>query len=188
MRNRLGIFVIYDKQGIVDDYLGYWVKELKRVTNYLVVVSNHKLKDEMKSKLAAADCIFERDNVGFDVGAISAVLNTYLGWEKIYEYDEVLCLNDSVFGPFFSLENIFEEMDQEELLDFWGLTKRGISDFDGGEIIYPEHLQLYFYVVRRKMLHSEKYKEYWSNISKYISNFRSAVINYEFMFTKYFED
>jgi hypothetical protein len=78
-------------------------------------------------------------------------------------------------------------MEEREDVDFWGLTQRAESDFDGGEVLYPTHIQLYFYGVKSRMLHSREFKEYWENIMQHVTDFRSAITNYEFGFTQYFE-
>ena len=72
-------------------------------------------------------------------------------------------------------------------IDFWGITERGESEFDGGESIYPRHIQLYFFVIKERMLKSSKFTQYFENIQNEITGFRSAILNYEFGFTKYFE-
>lgn len=188
MKNkRLGIYATYDRNGIIDEYVIYFLKEMKTVVGHLVVVSNQVLTETMQQKIDFVDEVFIRDDSGFDAGAISDVFCNKLGWEHVSRYEEVVIVNDSVFGPFYSLESIFDDMAQRKELDFWGLAKRGISDFDGGDTLYPEHIQLYLYVVRNRMLHSEVFRRFWEEIPSMLTSFRSAIINYEFSFTQYFE-
>lgn len=187
MKKRIAIYCIYDKKGIVDNYIVFCINALKRINSYVVVVSNHGLSIEMRQKLSCADCVFEREDIGFDAGGIADAFNKFIGWNMIETFDEAIILNDSIFGPLFDLQEMFDEMDKRDKLDFWGITKRAESDFDGGDVVYPEHIQLYFYVIRNRMLRSESFKQYWNCILDKIVDFRSAIINYEFKFTKYFE-
>lgn len=184
--NRLGIYALYQKEGRIYDYVLFALRELKKVTNSLAVVSNARLSEESKEKLDFVDYIFERDNDGYDAGAIAYVLCNGIGWNGIYNFDEVLIMNDSVFGPFYSLETIINHMECKNDIDFWGLTSRGISDFDGGDISYPEHIQLYFYIVNSRMLHSKDFCEFWESITQKYNDFRGAIVEYEFKFTEFF--
>lgn len=188
MKKRLGIYATYDREGNMDDYITYCLRQLKKSVDVLIVVSNQKLTPQAEEKISFADHVYERLDEGFDVGAFADVFTNLYGWQQVYRYDEILLMNDSTFGPFYPLDDIFKEMDKKKDIDFWGLVKRGKSDFDGGDAIYPEHIQLYFYVVRSRMLHSREFAEYWENIPTQITDFRSAITNYEFAFTKHFEE
>lgn len=184
---RLGIFATYCHEGKVDDYIIYYLSEIRKCLNMLVVVSNTELSDESKSQIGCyADYIYERDDEGYDVGGLRSVLVEFLGWDQIRTYDELLFMNDSVFGPFYPFEEVFLKMGERDDLDFWGLCKRSESNFDGGEVQFPEHIQLYFYVVRKQMLNSKAFEQFWNDIDKRITNFRTAIFNYEFAFTEYF--
>lgn len=131
---RLCIFATYDKNGIVDDYIPVLMQGLKQVSDYLIVVSNQVIKREYRARLEPADQIYERSDLGFDVGAFADVLNHLYGWEKVHQYDELILVNDFVFGPPYPFEEAFTKMDAQADLDFWGLVKRGVSDFDGGRL------------------------------------------------------
>ena len=53
MKKRICIFVFYDKDGIVDDYVRYLLSELKKVISELVILVNGNIRKEEKSKLKA---------------------------------------------------------------------------------------------------------------------------------------
>ncbi len=187
MSKRLAIYCTYDREGIIDDYIVFCIDALKKADVCVAIVSNHFLSKKMKEKIRRADYIFERQDLGFDAGGIADCLCNFIGWSTVERYNEVIFMNDSIFGPLFDLQEMFDKMDRRKDLDFWGITKRAESDFDGGNVIYPSHIQLYFYVVRANMVKSRGFKEYWESILDKIVDFRSAIVNYEFGFTKYFE-
>lgn len=187
MNKRLTIYMTYNKNGIIDDYIVYMLKQLVNVSSDIIVVSNKKLMQREKEKIAFVSEYIERDNEKFDVGAYSQVIKELYDKRQIYEYDELVLINDSVFGPFFDLNDMFSAMDRRNDLDFWGITKRGRSDFDGGAGVYPEHIQSYFYAFRKSIISQDAFKEYWQQIVDEISDFRSAIINYEFKLTEHFE-
>lgn len=184
----LAVYATYDVEGKVDEYILYALCELKKVVNEIYIVSNNRISLEDKKKLFFVDQIYEREDVGFDVGGFAYVMSSIMAEKRLDDYEEIVFMNDSVFGPFYPFEEMFSKMNQRKDIDFWGITKRGVSDFDGGEALYFEHIQLYFYVVRKKMLQSQVFQDYWRTVQDTITDFRSAIINYEFAFTKYFED
>lgn len=183
---RICIYLTYDRQKIVDRYIGYILGELKTCVSYLVVVYNETevvLGKEILEKYA--DEIFYRKNMGFDAGGFKDALCGLVGWEKILRYDELVLVNDSMFGPFKPMRDIFAEMD-EKPVDFWGLTKHGECLREGMGYI-PEHIQSFFLTVRTRMLHSSEFRNYWENIP-YYSIFNTVVVEHEIKFTQYFAD
>ena len=105
---RLCIYLVYDKQNIVDEYIGYMLQELKTSVDTLVVVCNGLEIKKGKSILESyADKLFFRENVGFDVGGFKDALCDFLGWNEVLEYDELVLINDSFFGPFVPMDSIF---------------------------------------------------------------------------------
>ena len=184
----LAVYATYDVEGKVDEYILYALCELKKVVNEIYIVSNNRIHSEDKKKLFFVDRIYEREDVGFDIGGFAYVMGSIIAENRLNDYEEIVFMNDSVFGPFYPFEEMFSKMNQQKDIDFWGITKRGVSDFDGGEALYPEHIQLYFYVVRKKMIQSQAFQKYWGTIQDTVTDFRSAIINYEFTFTKYFAD
>lgn len=100
MNKRLTIYMTYNKNGIIDDYIVYMLKQLVNVSSDIIVVSNKKLKQREKEKIAFVSEYIERGNEKFDVGAYSQVIKELYDKRQIYEYDELVLINDSVFGPF----------------------------------------------------------------------------------------
>ena len=175
MLKRLAIYVVHDKDGIVDDYIPYFLKELSSHIRHLIIVCNGMLSEAGKAKLLPfTDDIFVRPTTGFEAGAIQdALLNLY-GWEKVYRYDELLICNDTILGPLGSLSEVFEEMDQREV-DYWGLIEQsplGLHSHDpeGHEGSSPYHIQSYFYNVKSTLLHSPAFRNFWENASEFGSD------------------
>lgn len=183
---RLCIYLTYDGQGIVDEYIGYMLGELKTCVSQLVVVSNQtkiiKGQDILENY---ADQIFYRENIGLDAGGFKDALCDYIGWDKVGEYDELVLVNDSCFGPFRPMTEIFGEMAGREA-DFWGLLKYGGFLREDGKK-QPEHIQSFFIVIRKELLNDISFKEYWENLPYYMT-FNEVVENHEVIFTKYFAD
>ena len=121
LKNRCGIFLFYDCDGIVDDYIIYMLKDLKKSLSYLLVVCNGKPKEEELKKLQVeADEVLIRRNHGFDVGGYREGL-FYLGFRELEKYDEIVLFNYTFFGSIYPFSEMFEKMSTIDL-DFWGIT------------------------------------------------------------------
>ena len=79
---RLCIYLTFDRQGIIDKYIGYMLKELKTCADCLMVVCNQPeiiCGKEMLEKYA--DDIFYRENIGLDTGGFKDALCDFIGWD-----------------------------------------------------------------------------------------------------------
>lgn len=132
---------VYDRDGIIDDYLIFFLMSLKIVSDRLVVAVNGLLTEEGEQKLrGVADEIYRRPNMGFDFGAYKDVLENYLKPRELEQYQELILCNDTCYGPFIPFEDIFAQM-RERTLEFWSMNY--IEDS-----LLP-HFQSYFMVFRR---------------------------------------
>lgn len=181
---RLCLYLTYDKQNIVDRYIGYMLKELSTCVDTIAIICNTKEICRGRDILEAyADKIFLRENIGLDAGGFKDALCNLIGWEEVRRYEELILVNDSFFGPFIPMKNIFAVMDNMDV-DFWGLTKHAerISADHGG---FPEHIQSFFIAIRKNMMHSEDFQNYWDKMPYYTS-YNEVIIKHETVFTEYF--
>ncbi|MBP2242348.1 rhamnosyltransferase [Cytobacillus eiseniae] len=187
---RLGIFFFYDEDGIVDDYVIFFLENIKKYISDLLVVCNGKLTPKGKEKLLESSTnIIVRENYGFDVWAYKEGMN-FIGSEKMAQFDEIILFNSTIFGPIHSFDDMFKEMDKRDL-DFWGITKYHKMPFDPfGTIKYgytPEHIQSHFIAVRKNMVNSYEFKKYWKDM-KMVNSYEEAIGFHEAIFTKEFSD
>ena len=97
---RLGVFVFFDRDSIIDDYVIYLLDSLNEAVDKILFVSNCNLSKEELKKLDKYNIdINIRENKGLDAGAFKYVYDKY-GKDYICEYDELILLNDTFFGPF----------------------------------------------------------------------------------------
>jgi len=186
--NRLGIFCTYDSDGVIDDYICYLLQEVKKILNHLTVICNGKLTADGEEKLKKfADDLILRDNSGFDMEAWRQGILKHK--DNLKNFDEVVIFNDSFFGPLYPFAEIFDRMDKDYPdADFWGITIHGATkDTTNSFGELPEHLQSFFLVVRKKMLHSQEFFDYWKNSAK-AKTMDDAVKAHEVVFTKHFAD
>jgi len=186
---RLGIFFFYDEDGIVDDYLPYYLKDLNENLDELLVVVNGCLNEVSAASIKTiTNNILIRENIGFDVWAYKDGLSHY-GWGALNSYDEIVFANFTNFGPIYPFQEAFGEMRSRDV-DFWGLTKHYGHPFDPynkckyGYI--PAHIQSSFIVVRKSMFSSEQYQTFWDTMPM-IKGYEDSICSYEAIFTKDFE-
>ena len=184
---RLGIFVFYDCNGIVDENV-YRLLDgiLPSVSEFLIVINGEFLSE----RLDEYGEILVRENLGLDAAAWKTGLS-HIGWNKLDDFDELILFNDTILGPVASFDETFDKMNAQPELDFWGLTTHFGEPTDlTGVCQYgyiPEHIQASFIAVRRKMFSSKAFHDYWENLPE-IHNYNEAVGYHEAVFTKYFTD
>ena len=185
---RLGIFVFYDKQGIVDRYVEYLLEGLREHLSRFVIVCNGIVTDEGMDKLRNfSDEIYVRENTGFDAMAYKLAMTTYLGWDEVEKYDEVLLFNDTFYGPIYPFSEVFDQMAKENC-DFWGITYHEcFKDYMfGTDTITPAHVHTYFCVYRKSAVMNEAFRNYWDTFDS-TEWFFSDVCRHEQTFTQVLE-
>jgi len=183
---RLCIFSFYDAQGIVDDYVIYFLKQMSAHVERILFYSNGPLARNAEIGLRELDCeVIQRPNVGFDVLAYKEGLQL-IDFDKRGIYDEVLMVNHTCYGPIFPFDELFSSMSRRQC-DFWGITahlEMTPNPFTGTGTL-PYHLNSNFIVVRKVMLQSQAFRNYWESLSA-TDSYAQAVQSHEAVFTNFF--
>ncbi|PPF82490.1 hypothetical protein C5E07_12315 [Pseudoclavibacter sp. RFBJ3] len=183
---RVAFYLFFDPEGQVDDYVLHKLTALREHVEHIFVVSNSPISDEGKARLATvADTVLERENKGFDVWGYKEA-QEHFGWDRLAEYDELILLNYTFFGPIFPFGEMFDRMDAQDV-DFWGITSHeavtphphhGVGSMAG-------HIQSHWIAVRRDMFLSDEYREYWADMPM-ITSYFDSIDRHEGRFTSYF--
>ncbi len=150
--NRLVVFAHYDRDNKVDDYVYYYLLQLREISKELVFVTTSNISDGSINRLKVlCSKVIVRENSGHDF------LSYKVGIEcaDFIKFDEVVLCNDSVYGPFYPLDNIFKLMKDKDC-SFWGMTH-------SEELSY--HLQSYFLVFRKSIVTSLIFHEFWESVT-----------------------
>lgn len=185
---RVIFYLLHDTRGDVDDYVVYKLRELRTHAEHIFVVVNGLLTDAGRRRLASvADTVWVRENVGFDVWGYKTAMEEF-GAARLAEFDELILMNYTWFGPVRSFEPLFARMD-EYAAHFWGMT-----DYPGekpnpytrtGEM--HRHIQSHWIAVRKPMFTSANWHEYWDTMPM-ISTYIDSILNHESRFTHHFEE
>lgn len=147
---RVIIFAHYNSRNIVSDYVLYHLVALKAVSDRLVFVTTSLVSEHDLVKLDnIVDNIIQRENIGYDFFSYKA------GIEEAMKgcFDELVIVNDSVYGPLKCLEELFQTM--SGTADFWGITKSDLIE---------THLQSYFICFSKKVFMSGAFQSFWRDI------------------------
>lgn len=181
MLKRICIFCFYDPSGIVDEYVTYLLDNIKPLVERFVIVCNCDIEKREKDKFSEySGEIIVRENIGFDGGAYQEIFLNHFREGELKNYDELILMNDTFFGPFYSFKEIFDDMDQK-ICDLWGITRHGKFLLEGKEEI--SHIQSYFLVIKKTVFSSNAFSLFWRNV-KGITNFDDAIMNFEVEFSR----
>ena len=183
---RLTVFVLYSPDGEICRYIEYLIKSLLDISFRVIIVVNGKISEKATTVLYSYTTdVFKRDNIGFDGGGYKDVFLSYINPDELLEYDEILLVNDTFYGPFFSWKDLFDRMKTQDT-DFWGLTAQGNYLDPDGTFITP-HIQGYFILCKKRLFASDTFRLFWEQL-QYPKTYHEAVHNFEIRFTSFFQE
>lgn len=170
--NKVAVYAHYDRYGQVHRYVLTQLQALKEAGFCVVFVTNCKALEpaSILSLKPLVGKIICRKNIGYDFGAYK---DGILALEKVDALDSLLIVNDSVYGPFSSIDSLLSEK----------VTANDdvIAITDSWEVSY--HLQSYFVLFSKKVIADPDFWKFWTEM-RYI-NYKSAVVQrYEIGLTK----
>lgn len=180
------IFLLYDPEGYVDDAVLHTLRGFRPQVERILVVSNGYLQEESARRLeGVADEVLERENIGFDIGAYRAALG-HVGRQNLDNYDEVLLVNYTFFGPIDSFNELFERMDANPA-DFWGMSDHIAMTPHPilGVGTMPQHLQSYWLALRARLFQSDDFWNYWAELEN-ANSYHDVIVKFETQFTEHF--
>lgn len=171
-RGRVAIFAGYSSKNKIEKYVIHYLKELKKVCDFIVYVCDNPLSKLEKSKLEGlADHVIAERHGEYDFGSYKRGYQ-YLRQCGLLRAEWLVLCNDSCYGPANEFSGLFAEMERRGA-DFWGVTRcRKFS----------EHLQSYFLSFRNEVFNSEVFAEFINNVTVKPS-VREVVLSYEVPFT-----
>ena len=183
---RVAIFAHYDKDNIIEDYVIFYLQELKKVAEKIIFVSDSNITESELEKInnIANHAITEKHGE-YDFGSYKRgyLLAKELGY--LQDCEELIICNDSCYGPLYPFENMFNTMSPKKL-DVWGLTinPEGMS-LDNGTIKSQEfpHIQSYFVVFKPQVFKSEFFDNFITSVKKE-ENKELIIIKYEMGLTQ----
>lgn len=168
---RLIAFAHFDKDAVVDNYVLRLLAGVAPFADRIVFVSDSPLPDNEIAKVSEfADCVHADRHGTYDFGSWKIGLEAV--WDTLADYDEVVIMNDSCFGPINDFKTVFDEMNARDC-DFWGIT--------GTHLRKKQHFSLnsYFIAFRKNVVTSPQFRTFWQSIEKQECK-SDVVYKYEF--------
>jgi len=166
---RVAVFAHYDVHNIIQDYVVYYIKELQKVAEKIIFVSDCELSEAELSKISPYVVQSIAYHHGeYDFGSYKRGYQ----WAKenglFDDCEEFILANDSCYAPLFPFSEMFSKMSIKEL-DFWGVTanSQGFEIVDGKPIAnFQDHIQSYFIVFKPQVFKSDVFDNFIASIKK----------------------
>ncbi|MGL4340632.1 MAG: rhamnan synthesis F family protein [Rhodoglobus sp.] len=186
MARRVIFYLLFDPRGHVDAYIPYKLSRLRPFADTIIVVSNGELAVEGRRELdSIVDDVWERENIGLDVDAYHWALEKF-GSERLSQFDELIMMDYTWFGPVGSFETVFESMAVCDV-DFWGITERGetLPGVTSTQGTVAAHIQPHWIAVRKRMFTSYAWKSYWDTMPE-PNSYPELLLDQKSRFTEHF--
>jgi lipopolysaccharide biosynthesis protein len=171
---RLAVYAHFGRSAKVALHVFHFLGEIRSLGFEVCFVSNSPVSVESRAEVAKyCGRFIQRENKGYDFAMWQAGLAEY----ELAGWDELLLTNSSIIGPLAPLAPLWQKAVVEPC-DFWGLTD---NDEAG------KHLQSYFLVFKRAVLHSAAFRRFWHSVLPYQDK-QFVIQNYEIGLTRWLEE
>jgi rhamnosyltransferase len=162
---RLAIYAHYGSSPQVASHVSFYLQHIAELGFQICFVSNLEISPTSEMSLKkTCERVIVRENTGLDFSMWRRGMAEY----DLLQFDELLLTNSSIIGPLQPLAPLWQNPAVADC-DFWGLT-------DNDEL--NQHLQSYFLVFRKRVLHSERLRDFWRTVLPY-KNRQQVIQSYE---------
>ena len=116
---RACLFAGYDPEGVIDDCVVAYVRELSRHADVWYLADGEMRHGELEKLAGFTRGGWARRHGAYDFGSWSMLARDLVGWNTLQDYDEVLLVNDSCY-LLRDLDEVFSQMDGKPC-DWWGM-------------------------------------------------------------------
>jgi len=161
------VFVHYSASGNLEKYVKYYVDELLKIEEekeFVFVSTSLLALDDKKILMDKGIKVIERENVGYDFYSYKVGIKSV----DLSKFSSVLICNDSVFGPLYDINEIYQKLQSNEN-DIVGMTQSYEKQY---------HLQSYFLLFKQKACQSDLFNEFWNRV-EILNNKDEIIQKYE---------
>lgn len=183
---RVIFYLVYDQRGNIDDYIPYKLAKLRPFAAHIVAIFNGPISAAGRAAITpVVDELWERENIGFDVGGYAMAIERF-GEDRLQEFDELILMNYTWFGPVRPLGPLFDRMNAQKV-GFWGMTDHGPTEVSSATWsgFLPSHIQSHWIAVRRSLFTTAEWKSYWRTMPP-ITSYSQSILLHESRFTSHF--
>lgn len=148
----------FDRDRQLASYVLDALKQYRQISDH-VVLSSPSLEKLPDVAQPFVDSFVARENIGYDFCSWRDGLRTITHPDQ---FDEIIFVNDSVYGPLVSLEPMLSHFSEEQC-DMWGMVMSTQSPKRSGPRFTP-HIQSWFYAMRKRILSSDSFVRFWNSV------------------------
>ncbi|KLI21930.1 lipopolysaccharide biosynthesis-like protein [Brachyspira hyodysenteriae] len=154
----LVIFAGYDRDSIIDDYVVYYIRELKKIADVIYVSDCDMADIELNKIKDFCIHIINGKHGEYDFGSYKRGYLYAKEKNILQSYDHLIFCNDSCYGPFFNLMNIVNKMND---YDFGGI-------YISKDLKIAEHdyITSFFIIISQKIFNSNFFNDFIYSIKK----------------------
>ncbi|MEE3003308.1 MAG: rhamnan synthesis F family protein, partial [Pseudomonadota bacterium] len=175
LMKRLAVFAAHDPDGIIDDYILYYLTELAKVADVVFVCDHVLVEAELNKVKTLCKYVIAKRHLEYDFGSYKLGYFWAKNNDILQDYDELIFCNDSAYGPFCSFDEIFKQMENKPNNEFWSVFNERNKRVS--------YCQSYFLVFKKNVFLSECFLNFVKSIKKEASH-TAVVRNYEQGLTK----
>jgi lipopolysaccharide biosynthesis protein len=156
-RCRSVVMAHFDPGGGLDAHVLHALRQYRLHARHLVLVSS-SLRTLPAAARQLVDDFLPRANEGYDFA------NWQAGLRRLNpgDFDEIVCVNDSVYGPLFDLGPALSAPQVAEA-DLWGMVLSDQSPRPAGRRHRP-HVQSWFFGMRRRLIAAPAFEQFWESV------------------------
>ncbi|HSU02213.1 MAG TPA: rhamnan synthesis F family protein [Nocardioides sp.] len=169
---RVCLYAAYDSDGIVDDYVVTYLRELSRHADVFYLADGVLEPGELDKLADVTRGAWSIPHGGYDFGSFSVLARDLVGWDVVDTYDELLLANDSCFlvRP---LDEVFATMDARPG-DWWSLQA---TSMEHDENYFRDDAPIPLEEAKRRFLGARHFSDVrYLHLSSYFLAFRRPVV------------
>lgn len=152
------VYAHHDRDGMLDPHVVESLRRYRPLMDHVTVVSTSLRHLPLEAR-PFVDRFLARDNVGYDFCSWRAGLEALQPRDR---FDEIICANDSVYGPLFDVASAFDDP-RVAPADLWGMCLSEQGTKRRGRRACP-HVQSWWFAMRKSLLSSTAFPAFWSAV------------------------
>ncbi len=176
---RIAVFASFNPNGVVDEFVVYYLRELKKVVDGIIFVCDNPVFPEELKKIEPYVIYIDCHRHGeYDFGSYKIGMNYIIANNLVGSVNELILCNDSCYGSVSSFQSLFSLMHERgKKVDFWGISRNSVV---------KNHIQSFFLVFEKRVISDPEFVNFILSVKRH-DDVREVILNYEVELTDFLE-